>query len=158
MKVIRGQRTILRNAVLTGFFGGVIFITIQLIFHYFKISDIDHHILLKPFFITGTWLNRWYGYLFFILFISILSILIAVTYYVFCKAVKGWWLGALYGIFLWGVFYLFVPLIFYDYNAITLFSSYTSVSTFCILLIYGIFIGYSIAYDYEITIANNSSN
>lgn len=151
MKETKRRNIVLPNALLTGFFGGILLASIYLLFHYFKVSKVGHRHIFSFFHISGSWLHKWYGYLFFIFFISLLSVVIALIYYFLFRRIKGWIIGALFGICLWIIFGLLIPLFAYDVTFTTFYKSYTNVLNFCALLIYGIFIGYSISYDEEMS-------
>lgn len=137
------------NSLVTGFFGGILIASIHLGFYYFNINKVSHRTILQFFYIDGEWLTKWYGYLFFILFIALLSMVVAIIYYLLCKTIKGWLIGAIFGILLWIVYGLLIPIFYYDIAIKKLFYSYGSVATICLSIIYGMFIGYSISYDYE---------
>lgn len=139
------------NALLTGFFGGGLLASSYLLFYYFNVSNINHKYILAFFRINGSWLHKWYGYLFFIMFISLLSVVLAIIYYLLFRKIKGWILGAVFGISLWVIFGLLIPLFVYDMTFTSFYKSYTNVLSFCALLLYGIFIGYSISYDEEMS-------
>lgn len=145
------------NSLTTGFFAGFLLSIFQIIFSYFKISKINHEIILNHFYITGNWIAKWYGYLFFILFISILSILVAIIYYLLFRKIRGWLVGLIYGLLLWLIFGFIIPLFFYDISFSEHFTSRTNVATICLFLLYGVFIGYSISYDYEITVEDQNA-
>src|SRR5690606_3301955 len=107
-------------------------------------------------FISGKWIDKWYGYIFFVLFISVLSIVFALIYYVLFRKINGWFIGVVYGLMLWTIFGLFIPLLFYDISFTELVTSRTNVATICSFILYGVFIGYSISYDYEITVQDKN--
>lgn len=139
------------NALLTGFFAGILLAVFYLVFHYFNVTKVSHFHILSFFYIKASWLHKWYGYLFFILFISVVSVVFAIIYYLLFGRIKGWILGALFGVLLWTIFGLLIPIFAYDVTFTSFYKTYTNVFNFCALLIYGIFIGYSISYDVEIS-------
>lgn len=144
------------NSVTTGFFGGFLLSLFHLVIHFFNISKINHEMILNYFFISGKWIGKWYGYIFFVLFISVLSIIFALIYYVLFRKINGWFIGVVYGLMLWTIFGLFIPLLFYDISFTELVTSRTNVATICSFILYGVFIGYSISYDYEITVQDKN--
>lgn len=143
------------NAMSTGFFAGFFLSAFHIAIHYFNISKVSHEMVLNLFFIEGDWINKWYGYIFFIFFISFLSIFSAILYYLLFRKIKGCFVGFVYGVIFWMTFGFLIPLLFYNMSFSELFTSRTNVATICSFILYGIFIGYSISYDYEITIQDH---
>jgi len=151
MKEKQNLSFLLLNALVIGFFGGLFFSLLHLGFHYFSITKVSHKQVLQFLKIDFPWIEKWYGYIFFIILISLLSIVLAVVYYLIAKRLKGWIYGAIYGLILWGIFGLLIP---YVTNVTTFpqyLKTYTNVFYLCSFIIYGIFIGYSISYDYEMS-------
>lgn len=148
-KVKKGQYSLM-NAIIVGFFGGLLLATLQLIFHYFNISKVSYEKILALIYIDGAWIAKWYGILLFIFIIGVLSILIALVYYILCRRVKGWLIGALFGLILWGFFGSLLPSLLYDIKWASFYKSNTNVMQICLFLLYGIFIGYSISYNEEL--------
>lgn len=84
-----------------------------------------------------------------IIVIGIISIGGAFLYYLLLKRLKTMWPGMLYGLLLWLlVFFVFNP-IFQDVRAVTELKSDTIITTICIYLLYGLFVGYSISFEYN---------
>lgn len=137
------------NALLTGFFGGILLASVYLSFRYFNMSKVSHTQILEFFYINGEWLNKWFGYVLFIFVIGFISLIFALIYYLLFRRIKGWFFGAFFGICLWVIFGLLIPLFVYDVKFMTFYKSYTNVLNICAFFLYGIFIGYSISYDEE---------
>lgn len=149
MKKLNRRAAIWINTLLTGFFGGILLTLSHSAFHYFNISTIHHRDILSLFNLTGSWVNTWYGYLFFVGLMTLFSIVLAIVYYMLLSRINSWLAGFFYGFCLWLIFGLFIPLQWYDVTFSTIYTSYTNVLGLCSLLIYGLFIGYSISYDVE---------
>lgn len=67
------------------------------------------------------------------------------------------WMGIIYGGLLWLVtFFLIQPLFPYTKQIMEL-SLDTIISTICLFVLYGTFIGYSISYDYYDTYVHNKT-
>lgn len=145
------SKIIFLNTLTTGFFGGIFLSCFHIAINFFNISKVNHEMILNHFYFTGNWIMKWYGYLFYILFIALLSILFAIIYYLLFRKIRGWIVGFIYGIILWLIFGLTIPLVFYDISISELITSRTNVASICLFILYGVFIGYSISYDYEIT-------
>lgn len=149
MANINNRRIVFMNAILVGFFGGVFLAIVQLIFHYFNVSKVSHIKVLSIFHIQGSWIDKWYGYFFFISFIGVLSIVVTFIYYLLFKRFRSWLPGAFFGLGLWVLVGLLIPFQLYELSFTSFYKSNTNVVSFSSLLLYGIFIGYSISYDEE---------
>lgn len=84
-----------------------------------------------------------------IILIGVISIGAAFLYFLLLKRLKTMWPGILYGLVLWLlVFFVFNP-IFPDVRTVTELTSDTIITTICIYLLYGLFVGYSISFEYN---------
>ncbi|SDK55508.1 YqhR family membrane protein [Sediminibacillus albus] len=138
-----------RKALYTGFVGGVLWSIIGFIAAFLNFTAFTPATFLLRSWLTAAWTDRWMGELLSILMIGLLSIGTAAVYYFLLKKVEGIWPSALFGIALWFlVFYLLQP-VFPNVPHMTRLDSNTVVTTICLFLLYGTFIGYSISYNYE---------
>lgn len=142
------QLLVLRT-LLIGIFGGFFGGLFLLLLHYFKITEVRPKILLHVLFQDENWLEKWYAYVVLLLLLSIISTIIALIYYILLRQRKSWITGAVFGIVIWATIYFIMPIIINNYNPFLYLSSESHVSMFCLFLLYGVFIGYSISYDYE---------
>src|SRR5699024_11796811 len=78
MKEKQNRSFLLLNALVIGVFGGLFFSLLHLGFHYFSITRVSHKQVLQFLKIDFHWIGKWYGYIFFVLLISLLSILLCV--------------------------------------------------------------------------------
>ncbi|MFS1512146.1 YqhR family membrane protein [Chengkuizengella sp. SCS-71B] len=130
-----------------GFFAGLIWGAIHKGFYYLSFTKITSSFLAEPFFkhdFLNTWSGFFIGWLFFILF----SIFSSFIYTFLFSKVKGAWLGLVYGLFWWANIYLWIgPLtgMMEWINKLDLNSIITGV---CFFLLWGIFIGYTIAIEF----------
>lgn len=142
------KNLIIGRVVSTGFIGGAGLSFIGYLFSFFHFSEVSPNMLLQPFFL-GDWKTGLLGTFISIILIGILSIGAALIYYVFLRRFTGMWAGLIYGAVLWAiVFFLFNP-IFPDISAVNELKSETLVSSFCLYLLFGLFAGYSISFDYH---------
>lgn len=133
---------------LIGFFGGLIWGIVYFIAYYLNLTNVGPALILNPW-ALGEWKNKLLGQLIGIVAISIISIGIAFLYRALFAKFKSVTLSLLFGASLWGlVFYLLKPL-FPDLKPLSDIGSNTIVTTVCIFLLYGLFIGYSISFHYE---------
>src|SRR5699024_10309548 len=102
---------------------------------------------------SSTWLN----YLVAIVIATVCSIILAIIYYGLLKKINSMWIGILYGIFLWGVLFVFLQPVFPSVQKIQDWNNNTIVSTISLFILYGLFIGYSISHDYHDTLKQTKS-
>lgn len=131
-----------------GFFGGLIWAAFGFIAYYLNFSKVGPALVLAPW-ALGKWKTQWIGQLISILIIALLSILVAIAYrYAFAK-IKSMLAGILYGVALWAiVFFLFHP-IFPGLEPMNTIGKNTVTTTLCIYILYGVFVGYSISFEYN---------
>lgn len=132
----------------TGLFGGVFWGTIGLFAYYFNFTEIRPNVILEPW-ALGDWKKERLGTVVSIIIIGVFSVGAAYIYYAFLKKFKGMWFGTGYGIALFLlVFFVLNPLFpsmkpLFDLNRDTI------ITSICLYIVYGIFIGYSISYEYQ---------
>ncbi|OCT12410.1 hypothetical protein A8709_31790 [Paenibacillus pectinilyticus] len=130
-----------------GFFAGLIWGAIKIIENYFKFTTIGIGFMAEPFFkhdFFNTWLGLFTGWACFTIFSIFASCLYMFTMWKLRSPM--WGLG--YGAFWWAILYLLVgPMtgMFYWINQLEL---NTIISDFCLFLVWGMFVGYSIAIEY----------
>lgn len=138
----------LKKVMTIGFFGGLIWSLVGYITYLLQFTDVGPSLVLQPW-ALGDWKNETLGQWMGILAISLLSILVALFYKTFLVKVKHISGGILFGVALWFlVFYALQP-IFPDLDPMTELDTNTVVTTLCTYILYGIFIGYSIAFEYD---------
>lgn len=134
-------------AVITGFVAGVAGSLMGYLVHYFNFTEISPSIIIAPW--SGGWKEGWAGILLATLLYGLVSIVTALIYYGTMKKRKSFWWGMVYGAVLFLIVFLVLfplfpetkSLLNYDLNSIL-----TALSAF---ILYGVFIGYSISYEYE---------
>ncbi len=139
--------SLITMAIITGFTAGVLGSLMGYLGHYLNFTEITPGIILALW--DGEWKDGWTGMLLAVLLYGALSILTALLYYGVLRKRKSFWWGGSYGVILFlFVFLVLYPLfpgtksiLEYDLNSIL-----TGLSTF---ILYGVFIGYSISYEYE---------
>lgn len=144
----REENTSFQSTVINiGFVGGVLWSLIGYIAYIFNFTKVGPSAILMPW-ALGDWkhgqLGQWIG----ILVFGVLSIGIAFGYRILLAKVNKFWPGILYGVLLWMiVFGLLHPLVD-DVKSIMLMDLNTLVTTLSLYAVYGLFIGYSISYEY----------
>ncbi|TRM12684.1 hypothetical protein FH966_13775 [Lentibacillus cibarius] len=141
--------TVLSRSLITGFVGGIVFGFLGIALYYFNFSEVTPKSYLLRSWIIADWTDSWLGNTLSIIITGLLSIAVTFIYYIFLKKIETFLMGGAYGLILWGiVFYLLQP-IFPNVPPLVDLNAYTIVSTICLYILYGTFIGYSISYDYN---------
>ncbi|MGM8213480.1 YqhR family membrane protein [Virgibacillus sp. W0430] len=136
------------RSLVTGLIAGLFWGSLFVFLYYFNFSEVAPASFLLRSWLSSGWIDGWLGDLVSIFLAGIVSVFVAILYYILLRKKLNMWVGVLYGAFLWGIlFYLFQPL-YSNIPSLNEMSKETIVSTFCLFLLYGTFIGYSISYDY----------
>ncbi|WP_096434700.1 YqhR family membrane protein [Alteribacter populi] len=132
----------------TGFFGGLFWSFIGYLTFVFNFSRIGPALVLMPWALPD-WKNGWLGQVVGILAIGVLSIGIAFLYRLIFVKINKLWPGVVFGFLLWTlVFGLFNPM-FPGLKPLQQMDINTKVTTLCLYILYGAFIGYSVSYEYH---------
>jgi uncharacterized membrane protein YagU involved in acid resistance len=143
------QSYLFKRALIIGVVGGVIWSTLLAITYYFNFTEIaPKTYLLKPWIQEG-WTDRFIGHIVSIVLAGIISIFLAIIYYILFQKMNSMWVGIFYGILLWiAIFFLFQPFLPQTTPMLEL-SGDTWITTLTIFVLYGLFVGFSISYDYH---------
>lgn len=136
------------RSLLTGFIGGLLWSSLGVIMYYINFSEVNpKKFILRPW-KSVEWTNGWLGDIVTIIILAILSIVVAIIYYILFKRVYSIWIGVIYGSIIWAIIFLLVQPLFPNTKQLIDLSKETIISTVCLFILYGAFIGYSISYDY----------
>lgn len=141
--------SLLTRAAITGFTGGVIASIAGLVMYYFNFTEVSPKSFVLRSWIHASWIDGWLGNLITILIIGLVSMLIAFIYYISMRKLYSMWIGVIFGLILWGVVFFVLQPLFPNIPAFVDLDANTLVSSACLFVLYGTFIGYSIAYDYH---------
>jgi Conserved membrane protein YqhR len=130
-----------------GFYSGLIWGVLKLFEYYFKFTSVVPGFLLEPFY-KHSYLTQWQGIAIGYMSFIVLSIIASLIYAAFFYRVKGGWLGGLYGIAWWCLLFLLIGPLTGMLQPIQQYSRDTIVTEICLFLLWGIFIGYSIALEF----------
>lgn len=140
--------SIIAHVFWIGLFGGLFLSIIGYIANLFHFTDIHLNVILDPW-AVGDWKKEWQGTLISIILFCMLSVGAAYIYYALMKKFKGILSGIIYGMLIFFlVFFVFNPL-FPGIGGIDEISRDTIITSICLYVLYGLFIGYSISYQYE---------
>ncbi|WP_082233865.1 YqhR family membrane protein [Halobacillus massiliensis] len=142
-------QSILAKSLTVGFVAGLIWSTFGSIFYYFHFTQVS----AATFIFRSFWQTDWTGSLLAeilsILVVGLLSIFVALLYFLILKKKKGIWPGVIYGVLLFVVVFIALNPVF---SAVPSWSEMTSdsyVTNICLFILYGVFTGYSISYEYR---------
>ncbi|MCZ0754659.1 YqhR family membrane protein [Anoxybacillus sp. J5B_2022] len=134
------------KAAITGFVGGVFWSLLGYLAHFFHFTELSPNMILLPWKI-GDWKYGKTGNYLAIFLIGVLSIVVALLYYVLLRKMKSMWVGIGYGLALWIlVFYVFNPML-PGLRPVSQLERNTIITTICLYILYGLFVGYSISFE-----------
>lgn len=132
----------------TGLFGGLFWGTLGYFAYFLNFSEISPNVILEPWALGG-WKNGWIGTIISIIIIGIFSVAAAFAYYVAFKKFKGIWFGLGFGLVLFLIVFFVLNPLFPGMKPFFDLSRDTIITSVCLYIVYGIFIGYSINYEYQ---------
>jgi hypothetical protein len=136
------------KVIITAITAGVLWGLLGYMAYFFNFTKLGPALVLGPW-AVGEWKDEVIGQFIGILFIAGLSIPVAFIYKVVLAKIPNMLVGVGYGIALWFlVFYVLNPL-FPDLKSVSELGMNTNITTICLYSLYGVFIGYSISFDYE---------
>jgi|SRR5579875_2751927 len=138
----------------TGLFGGVFWGIIGFLAAFFHFTEIRPNVIVEPW-TLGNWKYKWQGTVLSIILLGIISVVAAYIYYFLLKRFKGWWMGAVYGIVLFFIVFFILNPLFPGIKPFTELKRDTVITSICLYIVYGIFVGYSISYEYQIKNTQN---
>ncbi|WP_042223478.1 YqhR family membrane protein [Oceanobacillus manasiensis] len=152
--------TLLSRSAITGFVGGVFWGLLATLLAYFNFTEVAPKAYVLRSWTTASWTNGWLGTVITILILGGISILVAFIYYLFMRKINTMWMGVAYGAILWGIVFFVLEPIFTNIKPIRELNQETIVTTICLYVLYGTFIGYSLSYDYhdKVMKAKNEKN
>jgi hypothetical protein len=140
--------SIITHVFWTGLFGGIFWSLIGYLAYLLSFTDIHPHVILEPW-ALGDWKKDTLGTIISIIFFGILSIGAAFLYFSALKKLNGVWPGMIFGIVIFFVVFLILNPLFPSMGPFKDLSRDTIITSFCLYLLYGLFIGYSISYEYQ---------
>ncbi|RSL30963.1 hypothetical protein D7Z54_23665 [Salibacterium salarium] len=137
-----------QKVAVIGFFGGLIWSLVGYAAFSLNFTKMGPAMAVLPWALPE-WKETYLGHLAGIFFISLLSVIVAFTYRMLLQKWQSIWLAAGFGIFLWFVVYYLLHPLFPGKDPITSMSLSHLITTICLFVVYGVFIGYSISYEYQ---------
>ncbi|MFF2456567.1 YqhR family membrane protein [Peribacillus simplex] len=142
------QSMLIYNVLAVGFVGGALASFIGICAHYFNFMDFSPKFILTSW-SNMTWINQWLGTVMTIILFGILSVGIAFLYYSLFKRMKSTFTGIILGVVCWALLVFVLKPMFVDLPTFSKMSVNTVITSVCIFIIYGLFIGFSISYDHQ---------
>ncbi len=134
------------RTAITGLFGGVFWSLIGYICYLFNFSKIPPNVLLEPWAI-GDWKEGVLSQFISVFILGLVSILVAFSYFSMLKKYNQIWVGLFFGLALWGIVFFILNPIFPGIPPIKELDLNTIVTSVCLFILYGVFIGYSISFE-----------
>lgn len=138
----------LSMVVITGLFGGILWSAIGYLAYILNFTEIHPNVVLEPW-ALGDWKKGWLGTVISILLIGGVSIIAALVYYATLRKFKSSFVGICYGLLLFLLVFFILNQIFPGMAPIGELNRNTIVTSLCIYILFGTFIGYSISYEQE---------
>ncbi|MBP2240840.1 high-affinity Fe2+/Pb2+ permease [Cytobacillus eiseniae] len=132
--------------ILTGLFGGIFWSGLAYFAYVFNLTEIRPTVILEPWTI-GDWKVGWLGTVVSIVLIGVISIVVALIYYVALRKFPSIFVGIGYGIVLFLLVFFVLNPIFPGISPFNELERNTIITSVCFYILYGVFIGYSISYE-----------
>ncbi|MDR0267060.1 YqhR family membrane protein [Paenibacillus sp.] len=143
----KGHTNPLTFALGVGFFSGLIWGAIHWLFYVLHFTKVIPGFLGEPFLkhsylISGR--GQFAGWLLFIVFSMIASVIFVLLF----RKLKGPWPGIVYGVVWWCIIFAMVGPELHMFKQLNQMGWDTIVSEFCLFLLWGLFIGYTTAFEF----------
>jgi hypothetical protein len=136
------------KVITIGFIGGVFWSLLAYLATVLNFTEVSPNLLLQPF-ALGDWKEGPIGNFISIVLIGIISIGAALVYYAVLKRFTSMWVGIVFGALLWGLVFFLLNPIFPNLKTVFELPRATIITTVCLYILYGVFVGYSISFDYN---------
>lgn len=134
------------NVALIGFIGGLFWSAVGMLAYYFSFTEIGPKVIL-----SGWASNRWedgvLGFAVTLVLCGLISILAAFVYYALLRKVSKLLICMLFGVGLWAIVHIALIPFFPSFMTVRDMNVDTLVTTLCLYILYGVFIGISISFD-----------
>lgn len=140
--------SVIGKAITTGFIGGVFWSLLAYLAYILNFTEVSPNLILQPF-ALGDWKDGTLGQFISIVIIGLISIGAALVYYAVLKKFKSMWIGIVFGGALWALVFFILNPIFPNMDTVFELPRGTIVTTLCLYILYGTFVGYSISFDYN---------
>ncbi|WP_101844262.1 YqhR family membrane protein [Halobacillus sp. Marseille-P3879] len=142
-------QSVLAKAITIGFVSGILWSTLGAISYYFSFSEVSAASFIFRSFWYTNWTSSLLAEILAVIIVSLFSMFVSLIYYVTLKRINGIWPGIVFGIALFAVIFFALNPIFSAVPAWNELTGDTYVTSVCLYILYGVFIGYSISYEYQ---------
>lgn len=132
----------------TGFVGGVFWSLLGYLAYTFHFTELKPTMILDPW-TVGEWKGGWIGVVLSLLIMGLIGISAALIYYFTLKNAQSIWISALYGFILFLIVFFLLNPLFPSLNPVNELKRDTIITTVCLYILFGVFVGYSISYEYK---------
>ena len=132
--------------VLTGLIGGIALSSLGYLAYIFNFTSIPPRVILEPW-ALGSWKKEWLGTVISILLIGALSIVAAIVYFAALRKINNMWMGIIYGLILFLLVFFVLNPLFPGIEPFRKMDLNTLVTSICLYIVYGLFVGYTISYE-----------
>lgn len=136
------------RTLLIGVFGGLFWGGIGWLMYFFNFTEVAAKTFVLRSWMTKDWTNSWIGDITSMLIVILLSVVVSFVYFLLFRKLHSLWIGLFFGLILWGGFFLLLYPLFPHVKPLSALKVDTMITTACLFILYGTFIGYSIAYEY----------
>lgn len=159
-QIISINHIVLGKSLIIGLFGGIFLVLFFSVMYYFNMTEINVFKPWKKLYSIMKWPVTWYMYPLWMIIYGLTSILPAIGYFLIGKNRTHWGVGVLYGLGLAILVYMIIPNLLWNYHVWHMYEWKTHIGVFVFFIIYGVFIGYSISYEYstQFYLAKKKSN
>ncbi|WP_442601234.1 YqhR family membrane protein [Paenibacillus sp. KN14-4R] len=134
-------------ALYIGFFAGLIWGLLKIVEYYFQFTTVVPGFMVEPFFLHQ-FLEQWRGCLVGLGSFIVFSIIASYIYMFLCSKLIGPWPGLVYGALWWCLIFLLIGPLTGMIEGITTLGLTTILTELCLFVLWGLFIGYSISFEF----------
>jgi len=130
----------------TGMIGGIFWAGLGYIAYLFDFVEFSPSIILEPWAI-GEWKKGWLGTVISLILIGFISTLVAFGYYLVLRKFKSIYISIAFGIVIFFCVYIILNPIFPSMAPFLKLKMDTIITSVCLYILYGVFVGYTISYE-----------
>ncbi|AST92466.1 YqhR family membrane protein [Sutcliffiella cohnii] len=140
--------SLMTRVVITGLVGGLLWSALGYLAYVFNFIEISPNVVLQPW-AVGEWKNGVFGNFVSIFILGVIGIGAAIGYFAFLKKFQQFWMGLIYGAVLWGLVFFILNPMFPGIKTVPNLTLDTIVTSFCLFILFGLFVGYTVSYEYN---------
>lgn len=154
----RERKLLIIRTIITGFIGGILLYLAILFFTYFNfIDETIYAILISKINLPASIHKPLFRGITLLFILGLTSTVIALIYYGLLRKIFNIWVSVLFGLGIFGLSILLIKIYVKTKNWF-IYDGTTYITLICLFILYGLFIGYSIAFDYNDTKGKSDEN